>query len=787
MIKFLCHRCGQKIGLPDENAGRQVPCPRCHAVNRSPSVAVGAVSGGEASAGAESPPTGDLGLDQDEIPLRDPLFPDPAPISQFQHAWPPRAAGPVKRERSPKLMVIVLVSPLVLGCLAVIGYLWANNWRMTRPDAPTPAKKVTQGTDSARVPADPTPSGTPSAGSADVSTDPEPGDESSDADSGSSVAAPGGNAGVAENGSAGHVPTTKPADNDGPDVTFFGVGGKEKRPDEVAAAPTPSGAQTQPNAGPDTRLGVTPTIAGNTGPVKPAPVDAGKTKLADDFVLAAAAAKNDADIREALKRALAADPGHHKANFMLAELLIRAKEITPSLEQLDKLELLAAQDKDALAKLAELKSALAAVRQHVTRWATVRKQYEGRYVSLADQAAPGMPSAAEALGRAVILQPDDKPLAERRQAAEAAIPALPAPAEAPDPKGAKLLREQADARSRAGNHAEAARLLESAYGLGADDPALACDLAVCWTRSGKPANAAALLIHAGKSAAATAKTTEGKALASRIAYLLELADPKGKGVDQLDEQLVQAGRLIRKDAATVADTRLVADLDKCLEAIGGPAAVAGLTAAKVVTAVTPASKINFESREIDIVASPGTKVARFPDGLVIGHDQADAAAEGKQPLDYVTVGLGNLTFRGDWRVSWRIQMDEGKRLSTYIAFWPIPEKFQGNGLTLQDYGPGKWWKVVYTGVLTDNGYEYQQAGTADQSAAFKASGDYIVTFQKKGNMVSAWVDQVKLVDIKLTEAQVQRAATLPMKLKLMRSRDNAGNMKVGVTEFRAGS
>ena len=30
MIKFRCHHCSQKIGVPDHFAGRQVRCPTCH-------------------------------------------------------------------------------------------------------------------------------------------------------------------------------------------------------------------------------------------------------------------------------------------------------------------------------------------------------------------------------------------------------------------------------------------------------------------------------------------------------------------------------------------------------------------------------------------------------------------------------------------------------------------------------------------------------------------------------------------------------------------------------------
>lgn len=30
MIKFRCHHCSQKIGVPDNFAGKQVRCPTCH-------------------------------------------------------------------------------------------------------------------------------------------------------------------------------------------------------------------------------------------------------------------------------------------------------------------------------------------------------------------------------------------------------------------------------------------------------------------------------------------------------------------------------------------------------------------------------------------------------------------------------------------------------------------------------------------------------------------------------------------------------------------------------------
>jgi hypothetical protein len=36
MIKFLCVSCGERLSVPDQNAGRKGVCPTCRAVNRIP-------------------------------------------------------------------------------------------------------------------------------------------------------------------------------------------------------------------------------------------------------------------------------------------------------------------------------------------------------------------------------------------------------------------------------------------------------------------------------------------------------------------------------------------------------------------------------------------------------------------------------------------------------------------------------------------------------------------------------------------------------------------------------
>lgn len=722
MIKFFCYQCGGQIGCPNSQAGGTALCPKCHANNKVP------LSGSDATGGMV---TG-----------------EPAIEALATLAGAPAVSGPVARlrqkqaagRRSMLLMVVVLVL-LAAGVCVGLSFLVSgsgpeNQAKKAAPAAPVARAPVPKPPE--RQPAEPSP--------------PTPGETF-----GTLVVTPG----------------AQPADG-GQNPTFFGVGrnGEVQKP---APAQTPS---TPSNPGQMTGATVPnlPTVSGFTGRVVTigTPTTPDNRKLAEEQLDIASKAQNEVQRVAAVRRALEYDPNDLEANILMANLLIARKDINGAVDQVEKIKQIARANPPANTadqqRLAALLKDLTQLREQAVKWAAVCDGFVPRYMAVCDQAVDAkLPSVTTSLARASMLKPQDEGLARRAKvAAETRL--LPEPADPPDPAVAAAFRNQANGRMDSGDFVEAVKLLTAAHALSPDDVAIACDLATAAGKAGQQAVGAAALLDVRAKAAEQSGTPAGQTIIRRIDTMMEQLDPGIHQLALLDRELVAAATPLAAQAAEAGDNRAADEIRGVIAAVGMSDSSSGTTAGRTSKPssgpVSLAGKVNFNSKAIDIRQS-NCEVQRSRDSLLIEAESKTDPNGQESTTANALVRLGELTFKGDWKISWKLQISEEEgEGNVYISCLPITEKVNGNGLSLQNSRHYKRWYIHGAGVLQSNGYEFTQSSQDEQKAAYREGGDYVVSFQCTAGVLTAYVDATKILEVRMNALQLEKAAETPVELMI---------------------
>jgi len=511
--------------------------------------------------------------------------------------------------------------------------------------------------------------------------------------------------------------------------------------------------QPAPPAGPD----------GTTRPAATRPA-AGREELARQFLAAGKEAlrrRDPAKAIEALTQAVRYDGDLLEARYRLGRAYHMAGRARDAGEQY-KAFAAAARRRTELtptesAWQAEVAERLRRLYAFLRLWEKLRADYAEQFRKLA-AGRGGTPSCVRALEAAVALSPgDDEAAGELTAARKLVSDVLPPPPEEPNPTGAKLLIEQAEAKRRAGRHEEALKLLRSACVL-SREPSTVVALAEAYAAAKSPAEAAVAAAEARRMLA-DAPEHERRRYEKRLDQLIEAGDPDAERVEERLGRFAEEAEALARRACGGKDSHTAAEiLEVVVEFAPGRESAAELLR-KVRKAVSGfASLAGISGKRVGCRARPrGCRVNRYRNTVELRWGDSKAPR---------TAGV-TLTFHGTrWgrqlRARWRIEdLDAGRVARTTLTarFWPV----HGGASLAGRRRTWGWWlfdeadqKVVKT------------PEAKARRAMFKPEADgYTLSFEKADRLLTVRVDGTLLLQAELTEAGLKACrAGRPMTFEL---------------------